>query len=250
MPKNWTFYHLCFLGKSSRKRSFLNILDNTKIFEKSSKKSKFSKAVSPWFLSKNRIFYHVYFWGKSSKKRSFFYVLDKKECFLDQKEEVLKNSKNIEIFKGSMVFVKQWNFYHLFFFLANQSRKECFGIFWIRQCFLDKEKEVLQKSKNSIFSMVFVKKLNFLSSVFFGRIKPEKIVFWDFGYKGMLFRPENWSFKKVQKIEIWKNAIFPTFLTSCSDSLKKLKSSNKYFWPISTKIKTGKFLTLFTKMRD
>ena len=81
------------------------------------------------------------------------------------------------------------------------------------ECFLDKEKEVLQKSKNSIFSMVFVKKLNFLSSVFFGRIKPEKIVFWDFGYKRMLFRPENWSFKKVQKIEIWKNAIFPTFLT-------------------------------------
>ena len=40
----------------------------------------------------------------------------------------------------------------------------------------------------------------------------------------MLFRPEKWSFKNVQNIEIWKNAIFSTFLTSCSDSLKKLFS--------------------------
>ena len=157
------------MGKSSQKRSFLYILNNTKIFEKSSKKSKFSKAVSPWFLSKNRIFYHLYFWSKSSKKRSFFYVLDKKECFLDQKEEVLKNSKNIEIFKRSMVFVKQWNFYHLFFFFGKSIQKRVFcDILNKKECFLDKEKEVLQKSKNSIFSMVFVKKLNFLSSVFLG----------------------------------------------------------------------------------
>ena len=108
------------------------------------------------------------FGANQARKDRFFYVLDKKECFLDQKEEVLKNSKNIEIFKGSMVFVKQWNFYHLFFFFGKSIQKR---VLWDisnkKECFLDKEKEVLQKSKNSIFSMVFVKKLNFLSSVVF-----------------------------------------------------------------------------------
>ena len=56
------------------------------------------------------------FGANQARKDRFFMFWIKKECFLDQKEEVLKNSKNIEIFKGSMVFVKQWNFYHLFFF--------------------------------------------------------------------------------------------------------------------------------------
>ena len=67
------------------------------------------------------------------------------------------------------VFVKQWNFYHLIFFLGKSIQKRVFcDILNKKECFLDKEKEVLQKSKNSIFSMVFVKKLNFLSSVFLG----------------------------------------------------------------------------------
>ena len=51
---------------------------------KKSRKSKFSKGVSPWFLSKNRTFYHVCFLGKSGQKTSFLDILDRKECFLDQ----------------------------------------------------------------------------------------------------------------------------------------------------------------------
>ena len=105
------------------KKSFLH---QKKKLLKKSKNSKFSKRVSPWFLSKNRTFCHVCLLGKSSQKRSFFGILDKKECFLDQKKEVLKNDKK------------------------------------------------------STFSTVFVKELNFLSSVFFGQIKTENIVlvFW------------------------------------------------------------------------
>ena len=142
----------------------------------------------------------------------------------------LKISIFLEFSRGPWFLSNNGTFIICFFFFGKSIQKRVlWDILNKKECFLDKEKEVLQKSKNSIFSMVFVKKLNFLSSVFFGRIKPEKIVFWDFGYKGMLFRPENWSFKKVQKIEIWKNAIFPTFLTSCSDSLKKLKSANEIF---------------------
>ena len=120
------------------------------------------------FVQKSNILSCLFLGQIKQEKIVFFYVLDKKECFLDQKEEVLKNSKNIEIFKGSMVFVKQWNFYHLFFFFGKSIQKR---VLWDisnkKECFLDKEKEVLQKSKNSIFSMVFVKKLNFLSSVVF-----------------------------------------------------------------------------------
>ena len=55
------------------------------------------------------------------------------------------------------------------FFFGKSIQKRVFcDILNKKECFLDKEKEVLQKSKNSIFSMVFVKKLNFLSSVFLG----------------------------------------------------------------------------------
>ena len=105
--KNRTFYHVCFLGKLRKKRSFFDILNKKECFldqkngvlEKS-KKSIFSKGVSPLFLSKNRTFYHLCFLGKSSKKRSRFDVLDKKDCFLDRKKELFKSPKNRNFPKG------------------------------------------------------------------------------------------------------------------------------------------------------
>ena len=51
------------------KKSFL---DQKKKLSKKSKNSKFSKRVSPWFLSKNRTFCHLCLVGKSTQKRSFF----------------------------------------------------------------------------------------------------------------------------------------------------------------------------------
>ena len=57
-----------------------------------SKELKFSKGVSPRFLSKNRTFYHLCFLGKSTQKKSFFYILDKKESFL--------KVQAMEIFQG------------------------------------------------------------------------------------------------------------------------------------------------------
>ena len=85
--------------------------------------------------------------------------------------------------QGSMVFVKKWHFLSSAFFGQISPEKSVLGILIKNECFLDKEKEVLQKSKTSIFSKEFSpwflsKKTNFLSSVFFGRIKTEKIVFW------------------------------------------------------------------------
>ena len=62
--KNRIFYQGYFGGKLSQKRPFFDILDRREcsldqISEvlKKSKKSKFFKEVSAWFLSKNRIFY-------------------------------------------------------------------------------------------------------------------------------------------------------------------------------------------------
>ena len=58
--KNRTFYHVCFLGKLNIKRSFFYILNKKECFldQKNgvlvkSRKSTFSKGVSPLFLSKN-----------------------------------------------------------------------------------------------------------------------------------------------------------------------------------------------------
>ena len=170
-----------FWANQARRDRFSIFWIIQRFLKKFQKNQNFSRRLVHGFCPKIEYFIIFIFGANQERKDRFFYVLDKKECFLDQKEEVLKNSKNIEIFKGSMVFVKQWNFYHLFFFGKSIQKRVFWDILNKKECFLDKEKEVLQKSKNSIFSMVFVKKLNFLSSVFFGRIKPEKIIFWDSG---------------------------------------------------------------------
>ena len=98
--KKWHFLSSAFFGQISPEKSVLGIqIKNECFFDKEkevlqkSKTSIFSKEFSPWFLSKKRTFYHLCFLGESSQKRSFFDILDKKECFLDQKNEVLKMFK-------------------------------------------------------------------------------------------------------------------------------------------------------------
>ena len=92
---------MCFLGKTSQKRSFFDILNRKECFLeqksevlKKSRKSKFAKGVSPWLCQKNCYFSHLCFLGKTSQKKSFFDIPDIKEWFLDQKSEDLKKSKN------------------------------------------------------------------------------------------------------------------------------------------------------------
>ena len=98
--KNRPFFHVCFVGKSSHKRSFFDILDRKECFLdrninvwKKSKKSKICKGVSPWFLSKIDVFLMCVFFGKSSLKGYFFDILNRKECFLDRNWEVWKKCK-------------------------------------------------------------------------------------------------------------------------------------------------------------
>ena len=106
LSKNRIFYQQSLFRKLDQKRSFFDILerkewslDPKKWSFKKSKKSKFFKGVSPWFLSKNRIFDQGNFWGKLSHKALFLDVLDRKECFLDDIHS-FKNSKNRKFFQG------------------------------------------------------------------------------------------------------------------------------------------------------
>ena len=79
VPKNRTFYHLCSLGKSNQKRSFFSyILDKKECFLdkknevlKKSKNSKFSKGLSPWFMSKIEILIIRVFWQINPEKIVF-----------------------------------------------------------------------------------------------------------------------------------------------------------------------------------
>ena len=147
-----------FWANQARKDRFLVILDK-KIFStpkkkllKKSKNSKFSKRVSPWFLSKNRTFCHLCLLGKSSQKRSFFGILDKKECFLDQKKEVLKNDKNQHFPKGLVhSFCQRIELSIICVFWANQDRKDRFGLLDKKERPLKQKKEVLKTLKFEIF---------------------------------------------------------------------------------------------------
>ena len=73
-----------------RKECFLDL--KSEVLKKS-KTLTLGKGVTSWFLSKNRPFSHIFFLSKKSQRETFFDILDRKECFLDHKREVLKNSK-------------------------------------------------------------------------------------------------------------------------------------------------------------
>ena len=80
---------MIFLANLARKDRFFKILGRQECFLdkknevlEMSKKLKFSKGVSPRFLSKNRTFHHLCFLGKSTQKKSvFLYSGQKKNAF-------------------------------------------------------------------------------------------------------------------------------------------------------------------------
>ena len=81
-----------------------------------------------------------------------------------------------------MVFVKKSNFLSSVFFWANQARKDCFGRPDKKRMLFKPEKGSFKKRQKSKFSKLvgawfLSKNRPFLSSVFFGQNKPERIVF-------------------------------------------------------------------------
>ena len=99
-------------------------------FSQSRIKSTFCKGVSPWFLSQNRPFSHMFFLSKKSQKETFFDILDRKECFLDHKRKVLKNSKKLTFSKGvnPWFFSSTRPFYYKSFFEQKRKKETCFDI--------------------------------------------------------------------------------------------------------------------------
>ena len=79
---------------------------------KKKKKKKFSKGISPWFLSKNGLFHFCFFFRKIRQISLLRIILDRRECFLDKKKKFLESKNNSTIFKGiSPWFLsKKWPF--------------------------------------------------------------------------------------------------------------------------------------------
>ena len=159
LSKNRIFYQQCLFRKLDQKRSFFDILerkewllDPKKWSFKKSKKSKFFKGVSPWFLSENRIFDQGNCLGKLSHKALFLDVLDRKEC-LDQKKCGFKQSKNRKYFKGvSPSFLsKNRIFYQQCLFRKLDQKRSFFDILERKEWLLDPKKWSFKKSKKSKF---------------------------------------------------------------------------------------------------
>ena len=85
VKKSTFFLSVFFEIKKANKQTFFDILDRKECFLdlksevlKNSKKSTFSKGVSPWFLSKNRPYSYKIFFEQKGKKEKFFDILDRK----------------------------------------------------------------------------------------------------------------------------------------------------------------------------
>ena len=68
------------------------------------------------------------------------------------------------------------------------------------------------KLKDAIAGFLSKIQTVYISTVSFGQIKPEKIVFGFFGWKRTIFRPEKWSFNKSTNNGSFFQGISPSFL--------------------------------------
>ena len=116
-------YYLIFWIEKNRKECFS---DHKREVLKNSKKSTFCKGVRSMVFVKKSTFFSFFFLTKKSQKEIFFHILDRKECFLDLKSEVLKNSKKWTVCKGVSPWFLSKNrpFSHMFCFLDKKRQKQ------------------------------------------------------------------------------------------------------------------------------
>ena len=101
------------------------------------------------------------FWANQATKNRVFLILVKKECFLDQKKEVSKNSNQWKFFNG----VSPWflsnnrTFYHVRFLGKRRKKRSFFDILNKIEGFLGQKNGVLEKSKKSEFFKGFCEKI-------------------------------------------------------------------------------------------
>ena len=124
-------YFFIFWIEKKRKEYFL---DHKRKVLKNCKKSTFCKGVSPWFFQKIDLFLIcVVFLGKKARKKHYFIFWiekNRRECFLDHKKEVLKNSKKSTFCKGVS---QKIDLFLIFFFDQKKARKKHLLIFWIEK---------------------------------------------------------------------------------------------------------------------
>ena len=140
------------------------------------------------FVKKSTFSLYVFFLDKKSQKQTLFDILDRKECFLDLKSEVLKNSKKWTVCKGVSPWFLSKNrpFSHMFFWSKKKQKETFFHILDRKECFLDKKRTVLKNAKKSTFcegvSPRFLSKNRPFSYKFFFEQKSKKETF--FLYSG------------------------------------------------------------------
>ena len=134
-------------------------------------------------MSKKSTFFSFFFWTKKSQKETFFDILDRKECFLDLKSEVIKNSKKWTFSKGvSAWFLSKNGPYSYKIFFSKKSRKKNFLIFWIEnKVFGTPKVKFSQSRKKSTFckgvSLWFLSKNRSFFICFFEQKRPERKIF-------------------------------------------------------------------------
>ena len=101
------------------------------------------------FVKKSTFLLYVFLFSQKSQNITFFDILDSKECFLDLKSEVLKNSKKSTFCKGvSLWFLSKNRPFSYKIFLEQKRKKETFfNIPDRKKRFLDLTSKVLTKSK-------------------------------------------------------------------------------------------------------
>ena len=113
-----------FKGTIGQEYVFYDILERKNVFlsykNKKFKKSKnchYSKGVSSWFWWKIGHFSIFFFLGNIGQENVFYDILQRKNVFLSYKNQKFKKSKNCFFFPfgQSMVLVKNWPFFHVFF---------------------------------------------------------------------------------------------------------------------------------------
>ena len=79
------------------------------------------------FVKKSTFILYVFLFSQKSQKITFFDILDGKECFLDLKSEVLKNSKKSTFCKGvSPWFLSKNRPFSYQIFFEQKRKKETF----------------------------------------------------------------------------------------------------------------------------
>ena len=112
--------------------------------------------------------------GKIVQRNVFYDILKRKDALLGYKNKKFKKSKNWRFSKGSMVFVKNWPFFHRFI-LGNIVRRNVFyDILERKNAFLGSKSKKLKESQNWRFfkgSMVLIKNWPFYRLFILGNIR-------------------------------------------------------------------------------